>query len=361
MQISGLLSCTYAETWAQTFVLACTQMPKLTNTHTRVFTLSLSLSNSFSHTLSQNKQKYFIYIPSSSNLHLGNHLRSKEDGDDCVYGKCDVDQIVADFEGLWCIHAHWDHADKGTKSQQATHLKRPYHIVLYWTGTKCKTMPTLIAALLNPLLHITYTKPAHSMAVWCGKCVGGHLVAYHLCFQPSLLANNTACSIPKRRAEYISLSIPVHNLSKASPMYRLLHGGRCYKVPWGPNTESARVTSMQPNSRTGGREENSQWLWKWKRTYRTCMSQAWGICLGNSIKIKLWQSQQSAEPGIKDHCWCSQIHTNPGHGHTDRPGESRRQKKHRSTFESCESFQETWKPSNTQKNVWTHEMQTKVN
>ena len=78
----------------------------------------------------------------------------------------------------------------------------------------------------------------------------------------------------------------------------------------------------------------------------------------NSIKIKPWQSQQSAEPGIKDQYWCSQIHTNPVHGNSHRPGESRKQKKYQSPCVSCK-IQEAWKPSNAQKNVWGNKMQTK--
>ena len=30
-------------------------------------------------------------------------------------------------------------------------------------------------------------------------------------------------------------------------------GGRCYRIPLGPDTELARATSVQPNGRTGGR------------------------------------------------------------------------------------------------------------
>ena len=86
----------------------------------------------------------------------------------------------------------------------------------------------------------------------------------------------------------------------------------------------------------------------------------WCSCIWNSIKIKLWQGQQNAEPGIKDNYWCSQIHTNPVNGCNDKPGESRKQKKRQSTFASCE-IQEAWKPSSAQMNAWAHKMQVKEN
>ena len=59
---------------------------------------------------------------------------------------------------------------------------------------------------------------ACEMAVFCGKCVGGRWLLISSCFQPSLLDGNATYSIAKRRAECVSLSLPVHSLSTASPV-----------------------------------------------------------------------------------------------------------------------------------------------
>ena len=66
---------------------------------------------------------YFrTYVPGPPDLHLGDHLCRKKDGDDRVDGEGDVDELVAHFERLRSVHAHWDHADECADAEQATHL-----------------------------------------------------------------------------------------------------------------------------------------------------------------------------------------------------------------------------------------------
>ena len=72
-----------------------------------------------------------------------------------------------------------------------------------------------------------------------------------------------------------------------------------------------------------------------QNTFWTSPISPWVWCswMGNSIKIKLWQRQQSAEPGIKDHYW---YRSTPVNGNSDRPGKCRKQNEHQSTCASCE-------------------------
>ena len=46
------------------------------------------------------------YVPGPPDLHLGDHLCRKKDGDDRVDGEGDVDELVAHLEGLRSVHAH---------------------------------------------------------------------------------------------------------------------------------------------------------------------------------------------------------------------------------------------------------------
>ena len=107
----------------------------------------------------------------------------------------------------------------------------------------------------------------------------------------------------------------------------------------------------------GGRWQNTTETVCW-----TNMIGPWvcGSCMSNSIKLQLWPSQQGAESDIADHDWCTQIHTSPSHGNSDRSGESRKQKRTKVLVQTAK-LKRIKKTSNTQKNVWDHKMQNKEN
>ena len=146
-------------------------------------------------------------------------------------------------------------------------------------------------------------------------------------FQSSTLGSNAACSIAKKRAECVSLSLPVRGIH-SKPYAVPSRSGRCYWGQWHHNSEFCKgdicetqrwnwpkrrklpktvkgdeveqdtyiptvdqteeektpngcasgrghTEHICPNDGSGRRGENSQRLWKRKRTYRTYMSQWW--------------------------------------------------------------------------------------
>ena len=64
------------------------------------------------------------------------------------------------------------------------------------------------------------------------------------CYQPSLLSSNAACSTPQRRAECVSLSLPVHSLSTARPMQCLLMATGVSGCREAPKTKRKLVVSV---------------------------------------------------------------------------------------------------------------------
>ena len=52
------------------------------------------------------------HLYDASDVHLGDHLRSQQEGHDKVDGEGHIDELRVHVEGLWRIHAHGDQTER---------------------------------------------------------------------------------------------------------------------------------------------------------------------------------------------------------------------------------------------------------